>query len=160
MIAYSDPVFYGSLARRALENGCSDRIYDADIETPDFKVTIDGAEASIESLVHRGMYNDGRWGGNAYANRYAEYFHTDFGLIQIDNPNPVEDKDVLIVGDSYTNCMERFLACEFATTYVLDPRHDSRSIDEFLEEHKGISDVVFIMRSTNFLSDRTREALS
>lgn len=69
-------------------------------------------------------------------------------------------RTVRIVGDSYTNCMERFLAANFATTYVLDPRNDERAIDEFLAEHPDVDNVLFLMRSTNFFSETTRKALS
>lgn len=156
---YQAPDFYGSLSRRALDDDVVDKIRDIEMEYPDFKVTIDGEEASAESLVHKDNYTSGRYDTNKYANRYAEYFHGDFGLIQIDNPTPIEGGSVLIVGDSYTNCAERFFALQFETTYAFDPRHDPQTIDGFLREHPNVEDVVFIMRGTNFLSECTETAL-
>lgn len=156
---YQEPKFYGSLTRRSLDEEYADQIHDIQEEFPNFRITIDGKESSLESLVHQEKYAEGAVDENRFSNRYAEYFHNDFGLIQIDNPTPVENKSILIVGDSYTNCIERFFACNFATTYVLDPRHNAQTIDAFLAEHPDVEDVVFIMRSTNFLSERTKEAL-
>lgn len=159
-IVYDQPSFYGSLARRSLNEAFEDRIKDYAFSYPDFEVAIDREESSFESLLHKGRYEQGSWNANKFANRYAEYFHNDFGLIQIDNPEPTVNESLLLVGDSYTNCMERFLASSFATTYVLDPRHDERTIDEFLAEHPDVDNVLFLMRSTNFFSETTRKALS
>lgn len=159
-IVYDRPTFYGSLSRRALSEVSVDRISDYVFDLPKLTVRINGEETSFESLVHKDLYADGGWNANRFANRYAEYYHTDYGLIQIDNPDPTEDRSLLIVGDSYTNCMERFLASNFATTYVLDPRYDEQTIDDFMAEHPDIDDVLFLMRSTNFFSETTRKALS
>lgn len=153
------PEFYGSLSRRSLDDSYKDKIDDLECDFPEFSISINGEQRSLEDVVHANAYESGEWIRNRFANRYAEYFHTDFGLIQFDNPTPTVDKSLLIVGDSYTNCMERFLASNYATTYVFDCRYDERTLDEFLVSHPDVDDVVFVMRSTNFLSDTTRKAL-
>lgn len=158
-IEYKTPTFYGSLSRRSLDPAYKDHIVDYKFDYPDFKVTIDGKEASRESLVHRKLYTKGSVQENKYANRYAEYFHTDYGLIEIENPEVKMPGSLLLVGDSYSNCMERFLAFHFQKTYVLDPRHEEGTLDDFLAEHLDVEDVVFVMRSTNLLSDVTKQAL-
>lgn len=158
-IAYDRPPFYGSLTRRALDRRYQDKIIDYDFDYPAFKVTINGKEKSLESLVHRSLYQDKDWYRNTYANRYSEYFHDDYGLIEIENPEVKRPGALLLVGDSYSNCMERFLAFHYEKTYVLDPRHEDGTIDDFLAEHTDIKDVVFVMRSTNLLSEVTAQAL-
>ena len=65
----------------------------------------------------------------------------------------------MIVGDSYSNAMERFLAAHYATTYVLDPRHLDETADEFLASHQKVTDAVFIMRSSNLTSSATERFL-
>lgn len=158
-VVYREPGFYGSLSRRSLNEEYVDTIQDIQMEYPDFRITIDGKEASLESLVHQEKYLKKEYDENKYANRYSEYYHGDYGLIEIVNPTPIENRSILIVGDSYTNCIERLFARDVAETYILDPRHDSHTVDDFLLEHPDVKDVVFIMRSSNFLSERTAEAL-
>lgn len=158
-IHYDEPLFYGSLTRRGLDKRYEDTMDDLDFAYPDFKVKIDGADVPFASLVHRPLYDNHEWWGNVYTNRYAEYFHTDYGLIEIENPEVKGGPSLLIVGDSYSNSMERFLAFHYAKTYVLDPRHEDGTIDDFLAEHGDIKDVVFVMRATNLFSDVTAGAL-
>lgn len=159
-VEFQTPPFYGSLSRRSLDSDYWDFIADYDIDFPDFDVTINGKKRSFESLAHHDLYEKNKKiVENRFANRYAEYFHNDYGLIEMDNPSAQSDRVLLIVGDSYSNCMERFMAVHYSKTYVLDPRHQDGSIDSFLEEHDDVDDVLFVMRSTNLLSDRTREAL-
>lgn len=161
LIAYEEPSFRGTFARRGLTTEYRDEILDYEFpDYPQMSVTIDGSEASMDALLHRKNYEAGIWGGNAFTSRYAEYFHTDYGLITIENEETESSDDLLIVADSYSNCMERFLAVHYRTTYVLDPRHDKQTLDAFLAEHKDVRDILFIMRSPQLLYEGTRRALS
>lgn len=161
LVTYDDPPFRGTFARRGLETAYEDHILDYEFaDFPKFSVTIDGAEGSMDSLVHHKNYERGTWGPNAFTSRYAEYFHTDYGLITLVNEEADTDRNLLIVADSYSNCMERLLAAHYRTTYVLDPRHDRETLDEFLADHEGVSDIIFIMRSPNLLAQATEQALA
>lgn len=161
LVTYDDPPFRGTFARRGLETAYEDHISDYEFtDFPKLSVTIDGAEGSMDSLVHHKNYERGTWGPNAFTSRYAEYFHTDYGLITLVNEETDTDRDLLIVADSYSNCMERFLAVHYRTTYVLDPRHDRETLDEFLADHGDVSDIIFIMRSPNLLAQATEQALA
>lgn len=123
-------------------------------------MSINGKEASDEDVAHRETYAEGAWDENRYANRYAEYYHGDKGLIEFGNPDASTDAELLIVTDSYSNSMERLLAAHYRTTYALDPRHTSTTVAQFLEEHDKVSDVVFIMREANLLYETTEKALA
>ena len=160
LVAYDEPAFRGTFARRGLDADYEDRIVDYEFaDFPQLSVTIDGAEASMDALVHWKNYEGGTWAANAFSSRYAEYFHTDYALIEIENEEAASDRALLIVADSYSNCMERFLAVHYATTYVLDPRHYDGTLDGFLEEHPEVGDVLFIMRSPNLLASATERVL-
>ena len=159
-LAFDKPPFLGSFARRGLNADYSDRIIDYVFDAfPRFSVKINGKKASAQSLAHEKDYQKDTWDDNAYANRYAEYFHTDYASIVLKNKDADASGELLIVGDSYSNCMERFLASHYKKTYILDPRHTSKSLDTILASHKDIKDVVFVMRSTNLLSQDTRDFL-
>lgn len=159
-LSFEEPSFYGSFARRGLNPEYSDTISDYVFDDfPPLSVKINGKKASVQSLAHKKAYEEGAWDKNTYANRYAEYFHTDYESITITNNSKEASGELLIIGDSYSNCMERFLATHYKKTYVLDPRHTSQSLDNFISSHKNISDVVFIMRSPNLLSQAVRDFL-
>ena len=160
LVTYDAPSFRGTFARRGLETRYVDQMTDYEFaDFPQLSITIDGAEASMDSLVHWKNYQAANVGANAFTSRYAEYFHTDYGLITLENEESDSRQDLLIVADSYSNCMERFLAVHYRTTYVLDPRHDDETIDAFLAQHQDVSDVLFIMRSPNMLAQTTEHAL-
>ncbi len=160
-VVYDEPAFYGALARQGLVTDYSDRIADyAFRDLPNLTVSINGNAASEEDVVHREMYAEGGWDANRYANRYAEYYHGDKGLIEFGNPDAPTDAELLIVTDSNSNSMERWLAAHYRTTYALDPRHASVTVGDFLEKHDGVTDVVFIMREANLLYETTEEALA
>lgn len=160
LTVYEEPPFRGTFARRGLFTDYEDEIADYEFsDFPKMSVTIDGSAASMDALVHGKNYESGTWGANAFTSRYAEYFHTDYALIEIENEEASSDDALLIVADSYSNCMERFLAVHYATTYVLDPRHYEGTLDEFLADHSDVDDVLFVMRSPNMLAAATERAL-
>ncbi|MDO4533587.1 MAG: DHHW family protein [Coriobacteriia bacterium] len=72
---------------------------------------------------------------------YAGYFHGDSARIEIFNEQG--DGGLLIIGDSFTNCMERFFAPNYRYICILDPRRYNGDIDEFIAD-KDIDDVAFI----------------
>lgn len=161
LISHEEPLFWGALARQGLMLDYPDHIADyAFDDLPDFTVRINGAEASMEDVAHRGKYAQGKWDSNRYANRYAEYFHSDKGIIEFGNPDTSSENGLLIVTDSYSNSMERLLAAHYHTTYALDPRHTSQTVAQFLREHEDVTDVVIMMREANLLYETTEEALA
>lgn len=160
-LSYDEPAFFGALARQGLITAYSDHVADFSFKDfPNLTVSINGKEASEEDVAHREMYVEGAWDENRYANRYAEYYHGDKGLIEFGNPDVSTDAELLIVTDSYSNSMERLLAAHYRTTYALDPRHTSTTVAQFLEEHDKVVDVVFIMREANLLYETTEKALA
>lgn len=158
-VTYDPPSFFGAYSRRALFGSSNDVITDFipnDVDS--LKVSIDGEPSDYQSLAHSDMYERGGWNSNRFANRYAEYFHTDYGLIEIANEEVTDKGELLIIADSYSNCMERYLALNFSKTYVLDPRHTDVTADDVLDEHPGINKVLVLMRRTNLTSDDTIKA--
>lgn len=158
---YDAPVFYGSFARRGLKASYHDHIVDFIFSEPlDLSVDMRGSDGTAESLAHQELYSAEGWDKNKFANRYAEYFHGDYSYFEIHNAKPQIDSDLLILSDSYSNCMERLLASHFRTTYVIDPpRSDSFSLAAFLREHPDVNDVVFIMIRSTMTNKATLDCL-
>lgn len=153
------PRFYGASARVGLDGDYYDEVTELLFDSfPEYAVAIDGKEVAESELFETDL-DAITWQSNQFANRYTELYHTDFATIEITNPASDSNKGLLIVGDSYTNCMERFLAAHYKTTYVFDPRNTSTTLDEFLAEHEDISDIVFLMRRANMFNVATLNAM-
>lgn len=161
---YQSPKFYGSLARQALDGDFCDKLGDLIFRNnPPLTVTINSNKSGGEELlVHRDDYQAGDWSKQKFASRYGEYFHSDYGLIEIDNPGiaSASASELLIVADSYSNCIERLFALDFSKIYVLDPRHTDEKLNSFLDEHPDVDKVLFLMRKNNLSSEQTLNFLS
>ncbi|MBR0404365.1 MAG: hypothetical protein IJI68_04050 [Eggerthellaceae bacterium] len=83
---------------------------------------------------------------------YASYFHGDEGLLEIQADSG--KGSLLIVGDSYTNCIDYLFANQYRHVYVIDPRYYTETIDSFMQDHE-VDDAVMIMGSNTVVSDKT-----
>lgn len=158
-IVWDDVPFFGSLSRSGLcPVSDSDFIRDYWIDLAGLEVVVDGEPISVNLLDHRSKYESGEMAEDPYTNRYAEYFHGDYGLIEIHNEVASSDDALLIVGDSFTNPMERFFASSYRDIYVFDARHNDEPLHEFIAEH-DIDDVAFVLGSTNFATENSLAAI-
>lgn len=144
--------FFGSNSRVGLcEVVEHDVISDLEYDESNFVVYVDGNEEPMEALRHRDAYDEGEVSADRYQNLYAEYFHTDFSLIEIKNLDKPEGEDIVLVGDSFSNAMERFVAEHYRTTYVIDPRRHPGTLGQFVDEH-GVENVLFVMGGTTYVN--------
>ncbi len=146
----SSDIFWGAPARVGLSpEGSGDLLFDAVYKRSSISVVVDGKRKK-ESFLDKG-YSLGY--GNyekseRFTNMYADYFHSDFGLIEMTNEDLDDGDTLLIVGDSFSDCMERFFAENYKKVYVFDQRHNKEPLDEFIKSH-DIDDAVFLLGYTN-----------
>ncbi len=113
------PEFRGSLARTAAYTEITDKITQPMLKMPNLKTYINGVEGVRSSYddptlqTPHGLFID--W--------YIWYFGEDKGLITYENQNPPSEKNLLIIGSSFTQSMEEYLASHYNTTYSVDLRH-------------------------------------
>lgn len=147
-VVYESPLFYGAYARDGLFDGESEVLYDYGFDLPDYGVKINGKEKSMDSLVH----DTDKKADVKFSSRYSNRFHHEYAQIQITNPEKHDQSKLLLVGDSFTDCIERLLASHFQTTVVFDPRdtagNDGTTVSEIIEAYGGFDDVVFLFNST------------
>lgn len=148
-VVYPGP-FWGSNARRGLACvGGGDIVYDVEYSRSSLEVKIDGKRQSEPSLCaaydegHKKYHKD-----DIFSNVYADYFHNDYGLIEIENAEKRNGKSLLIVSDSFSNNIERFFAENYQNVYVLDMRFYKGTVKGFLEEN-DVDDGVFIWQEVN-----------
>lgn len=144
IVQYEAP-FYGSYARLGLCTPAEpDKISDLLYGESDISVCLDGRKGSLDDLRHRTLYENKGWSADAFTLRYEEYFHWNIGIIELTNLDTLSEKTLLLVGDSYTNSIERLFAENYKTVYCIDPRYYKEPLESFLADHK-VDDLLFLL---------------
>lgn len=156
---YESPAFYGAYDRDGLFDEESETVYDYDFDVPLYEVKIDGKQAGMEDLVH----DTDKKTDMRFSSRYSNRFHHEHKEIEITNPEVTDGSKLLIVGDSFTDCIERLLAAHYQTTVAFDPRdtagNDGTTVAQMIEQHDGFNDVVFLFNSTALTRSDVLEAM-
>lgn len=144
--------FLGSTARPGLmPPKVADSIVDCRIDMSDYQVLINGAEVAADSLDSWARYEHMAFEQYSLSANYANYYHSDYGFLEIGNPAAQSRDSLLIVGSSYTNCMERFFAANYAHVYKIDGRYTDLLADDFLAGHPEIRQVLIVGQASPIL---------
>ena len=139
-----DYTFVGSTGRAGLmfpAEPVSLMDYHTDLST--CSIAIDGKSVSREAFDSWDRYS--RHERNAGIQwQYGDYYHDDVGFLEIHNTAAQDAHGLLIVGNSYTNCMERFFAANYAHVYKIDARHTNLRADDFLEKHPEVEQILVV----------------
>ncbi len=139
--------FRGSYARRAgyfdeLVESVEDGIFDL----PEQTVRICGFEARQRNA--KCEYWAGKHPRGRFANHYAKYFGIDYGLVEYSSAWSTTG-NLLVISDSFDNCIEPLLAAHFSRTWFVDLRLYAKDVgeefdlDQFLSSHE-ITNVLFL----------------
>ncbi len=145
--------FRGAYSRKAAYPDVYDIISEPVVDLPEYTVLINGVPGKRSN---REAYLAGNFSRQTYFNHYAEIFGLDYGQVEYRMKNSAE-RNLLIIGPSFTQTMEILIASHYASTYVIDLRYYERDmkkkfdITEFIAE-KDIDDVLFIIEPQSFLS--------
>jgi len=153
-------VFRGSRSRRSGGyESATDKLVDGLFALPYHKVTIHGSGQG-QARNKRLQYEAGDIPSGHFVNHYGEYFGGDHGLIEYVVDQVSERRNLLVIADSFKNCMEPLLAAHFSHSYFVDLRHFaddlgySFNLDAFISEN-GITDVLFLGSVTTVMGDKT-----
>lgn len=159
IVQYEAP-FYGSYARLGLCTPTEpDKISDLLYDESDISVCLDGRKGSLEDLRHHALYENKGWNTDAFTLRYEEYFHWNIGIIELTNLDTLSEKTLLLVGDSYTNSIERLFAENYKTVYCIDPRYYKESLESFLADHK-VDDLLFLLCPPTLSLENVQDQIS
>jgi hypothetical protein len=139
--------YRGSLSQRAgYYDALSDELVDAVFDLPEYKIRIHGFPDTPRNA--KAPYQAGHYSRAKFVYHYAKYFGDDYGLIEY-TCDAGTYGNLLVISDSYDNCIEPLLACHFLHAYFVDPRlyatdvGEEFNLDRFVAEHK-ITDVLFL----------------
>lgn len=140
--------FYGSHAKFSKTFTFSDDFTFYDFELKDHQEYIDGKSGTY------GNYEN--YEGIAYHNIYGEVYSVDYSEVMY-NFNRKNKENLLIIGSSFTNPINRLIASHFNKTYVLDFRFYKNkdgsiaSLKEYID--KNNIDKVLMITSTDVLDN-------
>lgn len=88
--------------------------------------------------------------------KYGYFFGGNPGVVSITNNEASKennnDRNLLIIKDSYANCISNVYAANFENTYVVDLRYFNMSIEEFINEYQ-ITDILVLYNVDSFATD-------
>lgn len=151
--------FYGSQARRGLDTWTGpDELRDYRFDLPKFEVR-DGfnllEQSDPEAFVCSSKkYADDEQSKTAFANHYALYFHNDLPFFEMEVVGDADGEGaLLIVGDSFTNDMERLFLHNFEKVYSYTLKSDNKETLEGVIKRLGDVDSILILQSFANLSE-------
>lgn len=81
--------------------------------------------------------------------KYSIFLNNNHGLITITNKDIKNNKELLVIKDSFGNSLVPFLSEHYKKIYVVDLRYNLTSMTKYLEENSGIQDVLIVYNITS-----------
>lgn len=76
--------------------------------------------------------------------KYCYFGSGNQALMEIENTNVESDKELVIVKDSFANCLIPFLIGDYRKIYVIDPRYYMPHISNFVQSHEKVTEVLVL----------------
>ncbi len=87
---------------------------------PPMKIEINGREKA--SYGHQEEYFAGKYSKMVFASHYSFFYGGEEGLIHFQTEK-TDEKNLLVFSNSQSNAVDMLLACHYANTWIVDPRH-------------------------------------
>lgn len=134
--------FYGTLYSKAIDTSLKpDNLYIFDYKS---NLTVK-YENKTTNTMYELSYLDEK-------DKYSVFLDNNHSIIEITNNNLDNNKELLIIKDSYANAFIPFLTNHYKKVIVIDPRFYKESISEYILNNKNIRDVI-ILYNINSLSN-------
>lgn len=137
---------YGATARTSLDTDVPpEHLTDMVFDLPACTVikagtTMDDPEDTLASLER---FRSERVTDDPFYNYYGKYFHGD-GQVEMICEEKTKGESLLVVGDSFTNCIDRLFLNNYDAVYKYDARYTEQTLQEFMDERPDIADVLFL----------------
>lgn len=140
LTAVSDQ-FYGTIYSKTLDSSIKPDTISATKRLPSLQVKFDGKEVS-------GIYFEEKL---SEKDKYAYFFGGNPGMVEI-KTDVQNGKRLLILKDSFANCMVPYLLGEYEEIVMLDLRYYNDKVSQVMEQSQ-ITEVLFLYEMTNLLTD-------
>ena len=99
--------------------------------------------------IHEGVFYEERL---QEADKYTVYLDGNHSIVRIENPANAGKGKILVIRDSYSNCLGGFLAESYETVVLVDLRYYKQSVYELCEQ-EGFDDILVCYSLSNFMTD-------
>ena len=142
--------FRGSLSRSAIEYGIYDEIRDGVPDRPIGEVYINGNKTD-NLYANKELYFQGYAPADDFYGHYGNFYHGDYREIHYVFPNDT-GRNLLMIADSTSNCMDDLVAAHFDNTYVVDLRMFGDFQYKTFVAENNITDVLFLNLATTMIN--------
>lgn len=104
---------------------------------------------SDSGTEHQGIFYRNRL---EETDKYTVYLDGNHSVVRIYNPNAVGSGKLLVIRDSYSNCLGGFLAESYEEVVLVDLRYYKKSISDLCAE-EGFDNVLICYSLSNFITD-------
>lgn len=132
--------------------------YEAGYREPIYIYSVENAEEDTETVID--YVEDGRKTATIYdssklkeTDKYAVFFGGDFPIMDIRTTADSTER-LLVVKDSYANCLIPFLVPHYREIIVIDPALFAGDIDDIMSENR-ITRVLFLYSGNTFIEDNS-----
>lgn len=102
-----------------------------------------------DNKVHNGLFYEERL---EELDKYTVYLNGNHAKVSIDNPDAKGQGKLLVIRDSYANCLGTFLANSYENVTLVDLRYYHKPVSELVSEG-GFTNVLICYSLSNFMSD-------
>ena len=142
--------FLGSLySRGGFRNINADTIQafiPKNIENIDYEVWYSDTNKTLNSFYNKEKLNE--------KDKYAVFFDSNHPLVKVKTKvnGAINDKKLLIIKDSYANCLVPFLTSHYGEIYMVDLRYYDKNINDLIQS-EGIEDALILYNANTFFED-------
>lgn len=134
--------FYGTLYSKVLDKKKKGDSIEIAENIPRCNVMINGKKSEI---YHIDKLKE--------KDKYQVFFGGNYGVVSIENNEANNDKNLLIIKDSYANSFTPFLLKDYKTITIVDYRYFSGNLQSIVESN-NITDVLVLYEMSNFMKDK------
>lgn len=134
--------FYGTLYSKVLDKKKKGDSIEIAENIPRCNVMINGKKSEI---YHMDKLKE--------KDKYQVFFGGNYGVVSIENNEANNDKNLLIIKDSYANSFTPFLLKDYKTITIVDYRYFSGNLQSIVESY-NITDVLVLYEMSNFMKDK------
>lgn len=154
-VVFEDIIFYGSSARISQIFDFKENFKVYKFKYPSMKIT---NNTIYDNYGTEEEYFNGIFYKDKLAGHYGNFYGGDAGELIFDTGKK-EKKNILILGSSFTNAINKLIASHYNKTYVIDLRHYEEIKDQTFDIKKYIKqnniDKVLIIMDYGFLKDQS-----
>lgn len=141
--------FYGTLYSKALDkNAIPDSLLIPENIPSDLQITCDGKK-------HKSIYDISKL---STKDKYSVFFGGNYGITQIKNSNGKQKKTLIVIKDSFANCLVPMLIEHYQKIIMIDLRYYNDSVSSLLSTEKNKT-ILVLYEISNFAKETTLHKL-